>query len=268
MNIQGGREFSMVPVGENSVFSLSGDWNAPSFQGSYLPMEQSVGENGFKARWEVSHLSRNIPLYWADIIKEENAYSSSSKFGVKFFKPLDHYDVNTRAVKYGILFIIIPFLSLYLFELLARRDIHPVQYLLSGAGNVLFYLLLLSFSEHISFGLSYSISALAVILMLSCYSRSFLGIWKRSGFLALIMGLCYTFFYFTLQSEDWALLIGSIGIFAITGLVMFLTRKFDWYGRNSQEPSYQMGRNPKLPRESGFLVPLRNSPQKEEKNGE
>jgi inner membrane protein len=149
-------------------------------------------------------------------------------FGVNFFKALDHYAVNTRAVKYALLFIIIPFLSFFLFEIFLKRDIHPVQYLLAGIGNVVFYLLLLSFSEHLPFAAAYGISALAVIVMMSLYSRSILGSWGKSWLMGFITLLCYSFLYFTLQSEDWALLTGSIGIFCITALVMFLTRKLDW----------------------------------------
>jgi inner membrane protein len=147
---------------------------------------------------------------------------------VHFFKALDHYDVNTRAVKYALLFIIIPFLSFFLFEIFLRRDIHPVQYLLAGLGNAVFYLLLLSFSEHMPFAAAYLISAASVVVMMSLYSRSLLGAWSKSWIMGFIMVLCYSFLYFTLQSEDWALLIGSVGAFCIVALVMFLTRRFDW----------------------------------------
>jgi inner membrane protein len=228
MAVQGGKSLRMVPLGEDSVFDVVADWLAPSFNGSYLPVRHNITETGFDARWEVSHLSRNIPLLWTGRDTGEMDFSSAL-FGVNFFKVLDHYDVNTRAAKYALLFIIIPFLSLFLFEIFTRRPIHPVQYLLSGIGNVVFYLLLLSFSEHIAFAPAYFISALAVTAMMTLYSRSLLGAWNRSWLMAAIMALCYTFLYFTLQSEDWALLIGSIGCFGITGAVMFLTRRLDWY---------------------------------------
>jgi inner membrane protein len=234
MEVQGGKSLRMVPLGENSVFELSTDWTAPSFNGSYLPVRYTVSETGFDARWEVSHLSRNIPLIWTGTLAGEMDFSSAL-FGVNFFKVLDHYNVNTRAVKYALLCIIIPFLSLFLFEIFSRRQIHPVQYLLSGIGNVIFYLLLLSFSEHIAFTPAYLIAALAVSAMMSLYSRSLLGAWNRSWLMAAIMLLCYTFLYFTLQSEDWALLIGSLGCFGITGAVMFLTRRLDWYGPGASD---------------------------------
>jgi inner membrane protein len=239
MAVQGGKSLRMVPLGKDSIFSVKADWPSPSFQGSYLPLSRTIGEEGFEARWEVSHLSRNIPLAWssggggggAGTAGDGNFDLAPDFFTVDFFKVLDHYAINIRAVKYALLFIIIPFLSLFLFELLLRREIHPVQYLLAGIGNVIFYLLLLSFSEHLPFPPAYWIAALAVTAMMTLYSRSLLGAWNKSWLMGLVMFLCYTFLYFTLQSEDWALLIGSIGAFGITGLVMFLTRKLDWFSR-------------------------------------
>jgi inner membrane protein len=231
---QGGKSLRMVPLGEDSIFEVNADWPAPSFKGAYLPVSHNLTESGFGARWEISHLSRNIPLAWKE--GESTAENSQKKeisfgdnsFGVDFFKALDHYDINTRAVKYALLFIVIPFLSFFLFEIFLRRDIHPVQYLLAGLGNAVFYLLLLSFSEHMNFGLAYLISAASVIAMTTFYSRSLLGAWGKSWIMGFIMLLCYSFLYFTLQSEDWALLAGSVGTFCIVALVMFLTRKLDW----------------------------------------
>ncbi|MDR2211612.1 MAG: cell envelope integrity protein CreD [Spirochaetaceae bacterium] len=230
LEIQGGKSLNMIPLGENSIFDLKADWPAPSFQGSYLPVSHSISGGGFEAHWEISHLSRSIPLAWRSNSKDAGlgANFSDSLFGVDFFKVLDHYNLNTRAVKYALLFIIIPFLSFFLFEIFLKRNIHPVQYLLAGIGNVVFYLLLLSLSEHIAFAAAYGISAAAVIIMTSLYSRSLLDSWGKSWLVGFIMLLCYSFLYFTLQSEDWALLAGSVAIFLVTALVMFLTRRLDW----------------------------------------
>jgi inner membrane protein len=227
LSVQGGKSLGMVPLGEESSFSVKADWPAPSFQGAYLPAANKTGEDGFEARWNISHLSRAIPLAWTDY-NGGSFESGSTRFWVHFFKALDHYDLNTRAVKYAILFIIIPFLSLFLFEVFLHRTIHPVQYILSGAANVVFYLLLLSFSEHLPFAPAYWIAALAVTVMMILYSRSLLGSWVKSRLMGLILIISYGFLYFTLQSEDWALLIGSLGIFGVTGTVMFVTRKLDW----------------------------------------
>ena len=221
ISVQGGRSIRMVPLGEETSVMLQADWPSPSFQGSYLPLSRNIDSDGFSAHWQISHLSRNIPPYWNDSQRIE---LGSEMFGVNFFEALDHYAMNIRAAKYGILFIIIPFLSLFIFEMILRRNIHIIQYILSGIGNVTFYLLLLSISEHISFPAAYVISALSVAVMMTLYSSSLLGSWRKAPVMTLIMVLCYAYLYFTLQSEDMALLIGSIGVFAITGVVMFVTR--------------------------------------------
>ena len=228
LNIQGGKSFRMVPIGKNSAFTIKAGWPSPSFQGSYLPSAHIINGNGFEARWEFSYLNQSIPLLWRDSGGKSEFNLSYNDFEVGFFKAVDHYSMNIRAVKYAILFIIIPFLSFFLFELLMRKSIHMVQYLLAGTGNIIFYLLLLSLSEHIVFTAAYLISALAVVLMISLYSRSFLGAWGKSRIMGTVMAFLYAFLYFTLQSEDWALLIGSLGAFGITAFVMFLTRKLDW----------------------------------------
>ena len=228
MGIQGGKSLRMVPLGGDTILSVKADWNAPSFRGAYLPIEKTIDENRFEARWRISHLSRNIPASWTRMEAVNNELAGA-RFGVDFFKVLDHYGLNTRAVKYALLFLIVPFLGLFFIQTVSRRNtIHPVQYLLAGIGNMIFYLLLLAFSEHIIFPAAYWISALAVTLMMGLYSRSLLAAWNRSALMAGIMLSCYTFLYFTLQSEDWALLFGALGCFMITAVVMYCTRRLDW----------------------------------------
>jgi inner membrane protein len=236
LEIQGGKSLGMVPLGEDSVFTVNAGWVSPSFQGACLPVSYTIGEKGFEARWELSRLSRSISPAWMSGDSEAFAGTgfSSSLFRVDFLKPLDHYGINTRAAKYALLFIIIPFLSFFLFEVFLKRNIHPVQYLLVGIANVVFYLLLLSISEHLSFTLAYGISALAVIAITTLYAHSLLGSWGKCWITGFIMILCYSFLYFTLQSEDWALLAGSTGIFVIVALVMFFTRKIDWTAKSFQ----------------------------------
>ena len=231
--VQGGRQIRILPLGEQTRVGVNSDWPAPSFQGEYLPDSRELDEAGFQALWNISYLSRGIPLFWSDGGRDASDPEEALRrafFGVDFLKVLDHYALNERAVKYTILFIIVPFLTLFLMEIFWKREIHPVQYLLAGIGNVVFYLLLLSISEHIPFNLAYLVSALAVTLMMCLYSRSLLAGWRESWFMAPVMGLSYLYLFITLQSEDWALLIGSVGAFTITGLVMFVTRKVNWYG--------------------------------------
>jgi len=233
--VQGGKSIRMLPIGEITQSNIKSDWPSPSFQGGSLPTDYTLSENGFDAQWEISYLSRSIPLFWWTGEKgdyEGRLNLRRELYGVDFFKPLDHYALNERAVKYAILFLVIPFLTLFFLEVFSRKSIHPAQYLLSGLANVIFYLLLLSISEHLSFSIAYLIAALALTCMMSLYARSLLETWARSAYMGLVMALLYLILYLTLNAEDWALLIGSIASFIICGVVMFLTRKLDWKNLN------------------------------------
>jgi len=233
--VQGGKSLRALPIGETTRMRVKTDWPSPSFQGGFLPVSYTLSESGFDAEWEISYLSRSIPLYWISAgsgNNEENKNWTDEYFGVDFFKPLDHYALNTRAVKYAVLFLIIPFLTLFFLEVFSKKSIHPIQYLLSGFANVIFYLLLLSISEHISFSLAYLIAAAALTCMLTLYARSLLETWIRSAYMGFVMALLYLIMYLTLNAEDWALLIGSIAAFVIIGVVMFLTRRLDWSSLN------------------------------------
>ncbi|MDR2941665.1 MAG: cell envelope integrity protein CreD [Treponema sp.] len=229
--VQGGKSIQMSPVGETTHVRIKTDWPSPSFKGGFLPVNYTLSESGFDAEWEISYLSRSTPLYWITDECDENNRKTAltyELFYVDLFKPLDHYALNTRAVKYAILFLIIPFLTLFFLEIFSKKTIHPAQYLLSGLANVIFYLLLLSISEHLSFFAAYLIAAAALTCMMTLYARSLLETWTRSAYMGLVMALLYLIMYLTLNAEDWALLIGSIAAFVITGVVMFLTRRLDW----------------------------------------
>ncbi len=229
LDIQGGRSVKVLPLAGETSAVFQSDWTAPSYQGNYLPSAQSLDESGFEAVWQISNLSRGIPLFWRGYGHTDGRYSGYF-FGVDFLKVLDHYAKNERAAKYTILFIIVPFLTLLLFEIFWKREIHPVQYLFAGIGNVVFYLLLLSLSEHMNFNIAYLLSSGGVTLMMFLFSYSLVKDIKKSWYMGPVMILSYLYLFITLQSEDWALLIGSVGAFCIVGLVMFLTRHVNWYG--------------------------------------
>jgi len=230
-SVQSGKSIRILPVGETTRAVVRSNWPSPSYRGGFLPAEHTLSENGFDAEWEISYLSRSIPLFWLTYGKEEEDGTVNFRkelFGVDFFKPLDHYALNERAVKYAVLFLVIPFLTLFFLEIFSRKPIHPAQYLLSGLANVIFYLLLLSISEHLPFSAAYLAAASALTVMMMLYARSLLETWARSAYMGLVMALLYLMMYLTLNAEDWALLIGSIAAFVICGVVMFLTRKLDW----------------------------------------
>jgi inner membrane protein len=226
--IQGGQAVQFLPVGKDTRVTVSADWASPSFQGAFLPLRSEIGDT-FSAQWEISYLSRDIPLSWKN---NAQANYDTSLFGVSFFRAIDTYALNTRAVKYAILFLIVPFLTLFLLEIFTKRRIHPVPYLLSGIGNVVFYLLLLSLSEQMAFYTAYLVAALAVTGMMTLYSRALLPSWSKSWYMGLVMTLAYIMLYAVLNAESYALLIGSVGAFVVTALVMFLTRNLDWHGQD------------------------------------
>ncbi|GHV80189.1 cell envelope integrity protein CreD [Spirochaetia bacterium] len=228
IEIQGGQYIRVLPIGQDTHVSIASDWNSPSFQGAFLPGESTITDNDFSASWDISYLSRDVPLFWKEY-KDSSDYTASL-FGVNFFRTIDTYALNTRAVKYAILFLIVPFLTLFLLEIFTKKRIHPVPYLLSGIGNAVFYLLLLSLSEQMPFYTAYLIAALAVTIMMTLYSRSLLPSWNKSWYMGLVVAISYILLYAVLNAESYALLIGSIGTFVVIALVMFLTRKLDWYG--------------------------------------
>jgi len=233
--IQGGRMVRFLPIGQQTHVTIASDWSSPSFQGSFLPLGSEISADGFNAAWDISYLSRDIPLFWRNEAPGNQRNYSMLLFGVNFFRAIDTYALNTRATRYALLFLVVPFLALFLLEIHTKKRIHPVQYLLSGVANVIFYLLLLSLSEQMHFHTAYLIAALAVATLLTLYSRSLLPSWGKSFYMALAVSLSYILLYAVLNAESFALLIGSIYAFVLVALVMFLTRNMDWYGISLQK---------------------------------
>lgn len=225
INLNGSNDLHFIPVGKVTNVSLSSTWNNPSFNGEFLPESRQIDENGFKSQWRILHFNRNFPQIWrGDQYKIE-----ASAFGVGLIFPVDEYQKTMRTVKYAFMFIGLTFLSFFIIEILNQKVIHPIQYLLIGFGLVLFYTLLLSLSEHIAFLYAYLFSSLSIVVMISLYTKSVL----KNNFLvtvvAVILVILYGFLYVILQLQDYSLLIGSIGLFIFLAVVMYLTRKIDWF---------------------------------------
>jgi inner membrane protein len=232
LRLNGSEEILFLPLGGESVVELTSPWPDPSFSGAYLPESRSVSPSGFKARWSVSALARSYPQQWRDSGEEENTNAVNavypSAFGVGLYSPVGHYQKAERSMKYGALFIVLTFLTFFLYELLSPVTLHPVQYFLVGGALCLFYLLLLSISEHAPFAAAYLIASVATIALISSYGAALLRSRLRVLGLAGVLTLLYSYLYVLLQLEDWALLMGSIGLFLILGLVMYATRRVDW----------------------------------------
>ncbi|MDR1730123.1 MAG: cell envelope integrity protein CreD [Prevotellaceae bacterium] len=228
MTLNGSEEINFIPVGRTTSINVSGKWAAPGFIGNFSP--QSTIENGnFSAKWHVLHFNRNIPEAWSSsTARNFNDYS----FGVRLVETVDHYQQNMRSAKYALMFIALTFVVFFFVELLTKKKIHLIQYLLVGIALVLFYSLLLSISEQTGFALAYLIASFATIGLITAYTYGIFKNVKQTGILTVILGLLYTFLFVILQLEDIALLIGSIGMFIILGIIMFVSRKINW---NKQE---------------------------------
>jgi inner membrane protein len=225
-----------APFGVQNEATLKSNWPDPAFRGSFLPAERSVRPDGFNATWKVSYYGRDYPQSWTSRGGNErfNVQSvTNSRFGANFLSILDAYRYVERSIKYGVLFLVLVFTTFFLFEVTARQKIHPFQYLMVGAALCLFYLLLLSISEFIGFGWAYLIAAVASTLLITWYCRFFLGGGVRTLMIGAGLAGVYTFLYITLRQQDYALLMGAIALFVVLVIVMYMTRKVDWYARDA-----------------------------------
>lgn len=260
LNLTGSKGLYFVPLGENTIVDAGSSWKDPSFVGAYLPDKENVTATGFTSQWHVSALGRSYPSAWLGTGEgihlssyENYSYNSSgapystkplqfggtgdnyveaitaSTFGVNFYQNVTFYTLVERTVKYAILFIALTFLAFYLFEVTAKMRIHPFQYLLIGAALVLFYLLLLSFSEHLGFGYAYLLSSFMTIGLATWYSASVLKAHSRAWIVAALLAVLYAYLYAILQLENYALLFGTLFLFVALAAVMYATRKIEWY---------------------------------------
>jgi inner membrane protein len=193
-------------------------------------VERSVAETGFSARWQTSYFSTNFSEYFYSCVRSNECDQYQQRqFGVSLIDPVNQYVKSDRAIKYALLFIALTFASFFLFEVLKRLQVHPVQYGLVGIALAFFYLLLLSLAEHIGFALAYVLSSVACVLLIGFYvSHVLQSIWRGIGFTAGLSFL-YALLYGLLSAEDYALLMGSLLLFVLLGVFMMLTRKVDWY---------------------------------------
>ena len=227
LNIRGSGELAIVPTGKETTVNLSSSWPSPSFSGEYLPTSNSVSEEGFEAEWKVSYLNRNFPQYSEDFVQQYTL--ESSLLGVRLVEPVDGYVQTARSVKYGILVIALTFLSFFLMEVISKKRIHPLQYILVGVALVVFYTLLVAISEHMLFGWAYFISAVATIGLVTFYISAVLKSAKLTFTQGAGMAIIYGFIFIILRLEDYSLLAGSVGLFLLVAILMVLTRRVNWY---------------------------------------
>jgi inner membrane protein len=224
IKLNGSGNLSFTPVGKETNVTVTSNWTDPSFNGSFLPDNREIKSDGFNATWKVLHLNRNYPQQW----KNNNFNVQNSTFGVSLLLPVDTYQKSMRSAKYAVMFIALTFLIFFFIEILNKKRIHPIQYTLVGLALIIFYVLLLSLSEHIGFAYAYIIASIAIVSLVTYYSHSFFKEKKLTAIMFLLLIILYYYIYFILQLQDYALLMGSLGLFVVLAIVMYLSRKIDW----------------------------------------
>ena len=240
IDFRGSKSVSILPLGKKNHFTITSNWTSPSFVG-ILPTDRNINENGFTANWDISNLVRNYPqlidltkdLNYSDFYTKNSDYSDYEKEDgeaiakVNLFDSVTNYTQINRACKYGILFIMMTLVIVYIFEIASKKVAHYIQYAVVGASLVIFYLLLLSFSEHISFEWAYLISSLAIVIPNSLYITSLTANKKFGVGMFLFLSGVYAILFSILRMEQYALLTGTLLILAILYVIMYITKKVE-----------------------------------------
>jgi inner membrane protein len=237
VDLNGSRGLYFTPVGEQSTVTVTSNWPSPSFQGNWLPGEHRVGADGFRARWQIPFLGRNQPPAWTSASPHTLSDLGDAAFGVDLVTPVDAHRMSERSVKYARLFVLLTFGVIWLIEVLAGVRVHPIQYLLIGGALCTFYLLELSLAEQLGFATAYVLAGTAVVGLVGLYAAVALGGWSRALAVGGTIGALYGYLYVLLTNEDYALLLGSLGVFAAVAATMLLTRKVDWYADRPTDPA-------------------------------
>lgn len=233
VDLNGSSRLSFIPVGKETLVTLSSPWANPSFSGEFLPDSREVSDSGFVAGWEVLDVNRNYPQQWLGATQT----IGGSAFGVDLILPVDQYQKNMRSVKYALLVISLSFIIFFLIEILNKKRFHPFQYIMVGLTIVLFYTLLLSFSEHVGFNMAYLLSSILVISLITIYVAGVFKTTKLTVLVASLLTLIYFFIFVILQLQDFALLVGSLGLFGALAALMYLSRNINWYQLNNKATS-------------------------------
>lgn len=224
--LRGSGSFNIVPLGKENKITASSSWKDPFFFGNFLPDEKEVTSKGFTARWDISYLAGGIPQSFGKLDV------TGALFGVNLSDPVDNYRNGLRAVKHAILFLALTFLSCFVFEIAAKSPVHPFQYVLVGLSMAVFYLLLISLSDFISFTLAYLISAAVTSVMIGLYTKY--AVIRKEGLKSLfisagMIAVLYAYLYILLQLQDFSLLFGAFGLLTGLGIVMYTTKNINWY---------------------------------------
>ncbi len=223
LNLRGSKGVYINPIGKNTNVEIKSFWSDPSFTGSFLPTTRNITKDGFFATWQMTHLNRNFPQQWLG--KKHNI--DTYQIGVDLFVPVNHYQKSLRSAKYGLLIITLTILVFIFLELVKKKKIHLLQYILVGLALVLFFSVLTALSEHIGFNLAYLVASLAIIIMVSSYSFAFLKDRKQALLIFSLLTIIYGFLFIILNLNDYAFLAGNIGLFIVLAIIMRVSGKIN-----------------------------------------
>ncbi len=223
LDVRGSSELNFMHIGKTTNVQIDGNWDNPSFTGRYLPETRNISTKGFTATWKMPYFNRAFPQQWVGENSSFNNGNTESVFGVKFILPVDQYQKTMRSAKYALLIILLSFIALFFTELLNKRKIHFLQYVLIGAAMTIYYTLLLSFSEQMGFNLAYLIASIATVALISIFIASLLKNKKPAAIFGSILSVFYGFIFVIIQLQDLALLFGSVGLFIIIAAMMYLS---------------------------------------------
>ncbi|WP_256013404.1 cell envelope integrity protein CreD [Desertivirga xinjiangensis] len=228
LDLRGSSELNFLHLGKSTTVKIEGGWGNPSFTGRYLPENRKITPDGFTALWKMPYFNRPFPQQWTDQNTVLSKPGKEGSFGVKFILPVDQYQKTMRSAKYSILIILLTFISLFFTELLHKKKVHLLQYVLIGAAMIIYYALLLSFSERVGFSLAYLIASVATVLLIGSFITALLRSKKPAIIFSGILSIFYGFIFVIIQLQDLALLFGSVGLFITVAVMMYLSAKIDW----------------------------------------
>jgi len=225
LNFNGSSLLEFLPLGKTTTVNITSPWATPSFDGAFLPDERDVTEKGFTAMWDVLHLNRPYPQSF----RGGTTGLDGSAFGVKLILPVDEYQKSMRSAKYAVMFIVLTFIIIFFVQIMYKVRVHPIQYIIVGLALCVFYTLLIGLSEYIPFAYSYLISSVGIITLITLYSQTIFHVKRITALIGLLLTVLYLFIFTIVQMEDFALLMGSIGLFIVLATIMYLSRKINWY---------------------------------------
>ena len=259
LNLKGSKSLNFLPLGDQTNIQAKGNWANPSFTGAFLPSKRNTETSNFSASWEIPSFSRKLPQQWTGdarsiyqfdnnlengnegnehkaaqtatttLASANNLLDNTDMITINFLPDINNYQKTTRVAKYGILVILLTFTSLLFTEVIKKKRIHIIQYILIGAAMVLFYTLLLALSEHIGFNLAYLTASVATVMLIGSFIKSITKDQKSALLLSSILALFYLFIYILMQLRDYSLVAGTIGIFIILAILMRVSTKINWY---------------------------------------